>query len=70
MLWQGSEYVWSKFHRALNMPPAYVGKYFLISNECTSYTLQYIGFFVIAGLLELFTAYARPANVRPVMRDY
>ena len=26
---------------------------------------QYIGFFVIAGLLELFTAYARPA-----MRNY
>ena len=28
-------------------------------------TQQYIGFFVIAGLLELFTAYVRPA-----MRDY
>ena len=32
--------------------------------------LQYIGFFVIAGLLELFTAYVRPANIRPAMRDY
>ena len=31
---------------------------------------QYIGFFVIAGLLELFTAYVRPANIRPTMRDY
>ena len=30
---------------------------------------QCIGFFVIAGLLELFTVYVRPANVRPAMRD-
>ena len=30
---------------------------------------QYIGFFVIAGLLELFTAYFRPVNIRPAMRD-
>ena len=31
---------------------------------------QYNGFFVIVGLLELFTAYVRPANIRPAMRDY
>ena len=31
---------------------------------------QYIGFIVIAGLLELFTAYVRPANIRPAMWDY
>ena len=31
---------------------------------------QYIGFFVISGLLELVTAYARPANVSAAMRDY
>ena len=31
---------------------------------------QYIGFFEIAGLLELFTAYIRPANIRLAMRDY
>ena len=59
-----------KVSQGFDMPPAYVGKYFPIFNECTSYTLQYIGFFVTAGLLELFTAYARPTNIRPVMRDY
>ena len=31
---------------------------------------QYIGFFVIVGLLELFKAYVRPANIRVAMRDY
>ena len=31
---------------------------------------QYIGFFVTAELLELFTAYLRAANIRPTMRDY
>ena len=31
---------------------------------------QYIGFFVIAGLLELFMANVKPANIRPAMRDY
>ena len=31
---------------------------------------QYIGFFVIAGSLELFTAYVRRANIRPEMPDY
>ena len=31
---------------------------------------QYIDFFVIAGLLELFTAYVRLANIRPAMQDY
>ena len=31
---------------------------------------QYIGFFVIAGLSELFTTCIRPANIRPAMRDY
>ena len=31
---------------------------------------QYIGFFLIARLLELFTAYVKPANIRPAMRDY
>ena len=31
---------------------------------------QYIGFFVIAGLLELFTAYVIPTNIRPAMWDY
>ena len=28
---------------------------------------QYIGFFVIAGLLEPFAAYVRPVNIRPAM---
>ena len=31
---------------------------------------QYIGFFVIMGLSELFTVYVKPANIRPAMRDY
>ena len=31
---------------------------------------QYIGFFIIEGLLELFMAYVRPANIRPTMRNY
>ena len=31
---------------------------------------QYIGFFVIAGLLELFVVYVRPVNMKPAMRDY
>ena len=31
---------------------------------------QYIGFFVIVGLLELFTVYVKPVNIRPAMRDY
>ena len=31
---------------------------------------QYIGFFVIAALLELCTAYVRPVNIRPAIRDY
>ena len=39
--------------------------------SCTCYKESYyIGFFEIAGLLELFTAYVRPANIRPAMRDY
>ena len=33
-------------------------------------TQHYIGFFVIAGLLEFFTAYVRPADIRPAMRYY
>ena len=31
---------------------------------------QYIGFFVTSRLLELFTAYVRPANIRTAMQDY
>ena len=31
---------------------------------------QYIGFFVVAGLLELFTVYVRPANIRSALWDY
>ena len=31
---------------------------------------QYIGFFVVAGLLELFTVYVRPANIRFALWDY
>ena len=31
---------------------------------------QYSGFFVIAGLLELFTTYVRPTNITPAARDY
>ena len=31
---------------------------------------QYIGFFVIAALLELFRTYVRPSNIRTAMRDY
>ena len=31
---------------------------------------QHIGFFVIAGLSELFTAYVRPANIKPALPDY
>ena len=30
---------------------------------------QHIGFFGIAGLLEVFTAYVRPASIRPAMRE-
>ena len=31
---------------------------------------QYIGFCVIAGFLELFMVFARPANIRPAMWNY
>ena len=31
---------------------------------------QYIGFFVNAGLLELFTVNVRPVNIKPAMQDY
>ena len=31
---------------------------------------RYIGFFLIAELLELFMAYVRPADIRPAVRDY